>query len=61
MKCNSNLCGQDEAKKAAAAELLKYNDTFNKMGFTGLSMKNATPAAIEEVVGMSASILVCRA
>lgn len=31
---------------------MKYTDTFNKTGFTGLSMKGASPSEIEEVVGI---------
>lgn len=45
-------CKQEESKKEEAAELLKYTDTFNKTGFTGLSMKGASPSEIEEVVGI---------
>ncbi|KAG0581203.1 hypothetical protein KC19_4G232200 [Ceratodon purpureus] len=37
-------------KKQAATELLEYNDTFNKVGFTGLSMKDSTPDEISKVV-----------
>jgi len=45
-------CEQEESKKQAAAELLEYTDTFNKVGFTGLSLKNSTPDEIGTVVGM---------
>lgn len=45
-------CKQEESKKEEATELLKYTDTFNKTGFTSLSMKGASPSEIEEVVGI---------
>jgi len=41
----------EESKKEEAAEILKYTDTFNKTGYTGLSMKGASPSEIEEVIG----------
>lgn len=44
------LAPTEESKKQAAAELLKYTDTFNKIGFTGLSMKDSTPEEIGAVV-----------
>jgi len=44
------LAPTEEIKKQAAAELLEYTDTFNKVGFTGLSMKNSTPDEIGTVV-----------
>lgn len=46
-----NGCEQEESKKQAAAELLQYADTFNKLGFTGLSMKSSTPDEIAAAVG----------
>jgi len=47
---------QEEIKKQAAAELLEYTDTFSKVGFTGLSMKNSTPDEIGTVVGMVSDV-----
>ncbi|KAG0591825.1 hypothetical protein KC19_1G204900 [Ceratodon purpureus] len=44
------LTPTEESKKQAAAEILEYSDTFNKLGFTGLSMKNSTPDEIGAVV-----------
>ncbi|XP_024386481.1 protein IN2-1 homolog B isoform X2 [Physcomitrium patens] len=44
------LAPTEESKKQAAAELLQYADTFNKLGFTGLSMKSSTPDEIAAAV-----------
>lgn len=42
---------QEESKKQAADEIIGYADTFAKLGFTGLSMKDSTPHEIAAVVG----------
>lgn len=44
------LAPTEESKKQAAAEILEYADTFNRIGYTGLSMKNSTPDEIAAVV-----------
>jgi len=44
-------CEQEESKKQAADEIIGYADTFTKVGFTGLSMKDSTPDEIGAVAG----------
>ena len=48
---NRESCAQEKSKKQAAEEMLGYSDTFIKVGFTGLSMKDSTPDEIGAVVG----------
>jgi len=43
------LAPTEESKKQAADEIIGYADTFTKVGFTGLSMKDSTPAEIGAV------------
>lgn len=49
-------CEQEESKNQAADEIIEYSDTFNKLGFTGLSMKNSTPDEIGAVVGTVSNV-----
>jgi len=44
------LAPTEESKKQAADEIIGYADTFAKLGFTGLSMKDSTPDEIAAVV-----------
>ncbi len=50
---------QEEDKKEAAAELLKYTDTFRMAWRRGLGSYDATPAAIENAVGKILSPFSC--
>jgi hypothetical protein len=51
--CSTKKCQrwQEEDKKEAAAELLKYRSTFVEVWLKALGFHDATPALLEEVLG----------